>query len=79
MRFACLVISRLLVGDISNWTAFDREWQAAGRIVNRRAARSVSSQMGRGYRELSKEIRNFIGANFIGCEYDDLARLCDEV
>ncbi len=35
--------------------------------------------MGRGYRELSKEIRNFIGANFIGCEYDDLARLCDEV
>jgi hypothetical protein len=39
----------------------------------------VSSRIGRGYGELSKEIKYFIHANFVRCEYDDLARLCDEV
>jgi hypothetical protein len=79
VKMKALVLSRLLMRDIANWTAFDSEWQAAGRVANRRAARSVSSQIGRSYGELTKEIENFIRANFLRCEYDDLARLCDEV
>jgi hypothetical protein len=42
VKMKALVLSRLLMRDISNWTAFDCEWQAAGRVANRRAARSVS-------------------------------------
>ena len=74
-----LVVSRLMMGDITNWTAFERERNTASQIANRRTARSVSSQIGRGYRELSKEVHDFIAKNFIHCEYSDLARLCDEV
>jgi hypothetical protein len=79
VKMKALVISRLLMGDISNWTVFDRERQAAGQIANRRAARSVASQIGRSYSGLSTEIKKFIEANFVNCGYDELASLCDEV
>jgi hypothetical protein len=78
-RMKALVLSRLLMGDISTWVSFDNERKTAGQIANRRAARSVSSQIRRGYRELSEEIQKFIDANFTRCEYSDLARLCDEI
>ncbi|MGH9771582.1 MAG: hypothetical protein ACRD4Q_07780, partial [Candidatus Acidiferrales bacterium] len=58
---------------------FEKERNTAGMIANRRTARSVSSQIGRGYRELSTETKNFIDRNFLHCDYGQLARLCDEV
>ncbi len=72
-------MSRLLMGDISSWAAFENERKTADQITNRRTARSVSSQIGRGYRELSQEVKSFIAKNFVRCEYADLARLCDAV
>ena len=74
-----LVVSRLLLGDFDDWKTFEQERETAGKILNRRAARSVSSQIGRSYRELSAETRQFIEKNFACCDYDDLARLCDAV
>ncbi len=68
IKMKALVVSRLMMGDITNWTTFERERVTASQIANRRTARSVSSQIGRGYRELSKEIQNFIANNFIRCE-----------
>ncbi|MHB8529318.1 MAG: hypothetical protein ACYC8V_07390 [Caulobacteraceae bacterium] len=79
IKMKALVVARLLMGDITNWATFESERKTAGQIANRRTARSVSSQIGRSYRELSTEIQNFIGKNFARCEYSDLARLCDEV
>jgi hypothetical protein len=79
IKMKALVVSRLMMGDITNWAAFERERKTASQITNRRTARSVSSQIGRGYRELSKEIQDFTTKNFIHCGYVDLARLCDEV
>ena len=76
-KMKALVISRLLMGDIDNWRIFEQERNAAGKIANRHAARSVSSQIGRSYRELSTETKKFISSNFIRCDYSDLARLCD--
>lgn len=78
-RMKALVASRLMMGDLPNWAAFERERNTAGMIANRRTARSVSSQIGRGYRELSTETKKFIDRNFLHCDYDHLARLCDEV
>jgi hypothetical protein len=74
-----LVASRLLSGDITNWTNFENERKKAGQIANRRTARYVSSQIASNYRELQAKIQNFIGQNFIRCEPSDLARLCDEI
>ncbi|MBV8356599.1 MAG: hypothetical protein JO189_01485, partial [Deltaproteobacteria bacterium] len=74
-----LVVSRLLLGHISDWQTFEGERKTANDIVNRRAARSVSSQIGRNYRYLSTQMQKFIQENFVHCEYHDLARLCDEV
>lgn len=54
-RMKALVASRLMMGDLPNWAAFERERSTAGMIANRRTARSVSSQIRRGYRELSTE------------------------
>ncbi len=48
-----LVVSRLLLGDIPDWQTFESERETAGNILNRRAAPSVSSQIGRNYRDLS--------------------------
>ena len=79
IKMKALVMSRLLMGDITNWVAFEKERTTANQITNRRTARSVSSQIGRGYRELSTQIQDFIGKNFIRCDYGDLARLCDEL
>jgi len=79
IRMKALVGSRLMMGDIPNWAAFESERETAGQIANRRTARSVSSQIGRNYRELSTETQKFIDKNFLHCDYDRLARLCDEV
>ena len=78
-RMKALVMARLLMGDISSWNAFENERKTASQIANRRTARSVSSQIGRSYRELSREVQNFIAKNFVRCEYAALARLCDAV
>jgi hypothetical protein len=74
-----LVAARLMRGDISNWTIFENELAMAERIANRNAARNVSRQIGRGYRELSFEINDFIKNNFISCGYADLAHLLDDI
>jgi hypothetical protein len=74
-----LVASRLLLGDFDDWKTFEQERETARKILNRRAARSVSSQIGRSYGELTAETRQFIEKNFARCNYDDLARLCDAV
>jgi hypothetical protein len=79
IKMKALVVSRLLLGDIPDWRTFEDERKTASDIVNRRAARSVSSQIGRNYRDLSAETQKFIQENFAHCEYRDLARLCDEV
>lgn len=78
-KMKALVVSRLLLGDISDWQTFERERETARKVANRRTARSVSSQIGRSYRELSIETRKFIEQNFTRCDYDDLARLCDAI
>jgi hypothetical protein len=77
LKMKALVASRLLMGDITTWTAFESERKTAGQIPNRRIARSVSKQIGRHYRALSQEVQNFITNNFARCEYSDLAHLCD--
>ncbi len=74
-----LVASRLLLGDIDDWKAFEQERETGGKILNRRAARSVLSQIGRSYSELSTETQKFITNNFARCDYNELARLCDAV
>jgi hypothetical protein len=79
IKMKALVVSRLLLGDIPDWQTFEDERKTAADIVNRRAARSVSSQIGRNYRHLSTQMQKFIQENFAHCEYRDLARLCDEV
>lgn len=79
VKMKALVASRLLMGDLNDWAAFQRERDVANRIVNRRLARSVSVQIGRGYQELSGEIKKFIGNNFQKCSFADLAKLCDEI
>jgi hypothetical protein len=63
-KMKALVASRLLMGDINDWGVFEQERETARKIANRHAARSASSQIGRGYRELSIEIQKFIAANF---------------
>jgi hypothetical protein len=78
-KMKALVVSRLLMGDIPEWQAFESERETANKIVNRAMARSISSQIGRSYRDLSVETKRFIRENFVNCEYQDLARLCDEV
>ena len=74
-----LVASRLLVGDINDWSVFEREREAANKIANRHAARSVASQIGRSCREVSNETQKFISENFLRCDFNDLARLCDAI
>lgn len=78
-KMKALVVSRLLLGDIHNWMQFEQERNTAAKIVNRHIARSVSSQIGRRYRNLSAETARFISNNFDSCGYDELARLCDAV
>jgi len=79
IKMKALVVSRLMMGDIPTWQAFESERETASKILNRATARSVSSQIGRSYRDLSVETERFIEANFVGCKYQDLARLCEEV
>jgi hypothetical protein len=79
VRMKALVVSRLLMGELTNWAIFEKERKTATQVANRRTARSVSSQIGRGYQELSAAIRNFIDENFAVRDYDALARLCDEI
>jgi hypothetical protein len=79
IRMKALVVSRLLMGEITSWAIFENERRAASQIANRRAARSASSQIGRGHQELSAAIQAFIGNNFAVCDYNALAQLCDEI
>lgn len=79
IRMKALVVSRLMIGDIPNWVAFEKERDTALRIANRRTARSVSSQIGRDYRGLWTEVKKFIDKNFVGCDQEQLAMLCDEI
>jgi hypothetical protein len=78
-KMKALVVSRLLMGEINDWKKFAQERDMAGKIANRHAARSVSAQIGRKYRDLSVETKKFIETNFVSCDYGDLARLCDNV
>lgn len=78
-KMKALVAARLMMGDITNWTHFENERGIAEQIANRQTAREVSRQIGRGYRELAGEIKKFIDKYFIRCEYDDLARMLDEI
>jgi hypothetical protein len=78
-KMKALVASRLLKGDINNWVVFEQERETARKIANRHTARGVSSQIRRGYRELSTEIQRFIAKNFSRCNYSDLAYLCDAI
>jgi len=50
-KMKALVVSRLLLGDLDDWKAFEQERETARQILNRRAARSVSSQIGKSYHE----------------------------
>jgi len=68
-----------MLGHIDSWRAFESEREQAVKIINRRVARSASSQIGRGYRELISETEKFIQENFVRCDYDDLSRLCDAI
>jgi hypothetical protein len=79
LKMKALMASRLLMGDITTWTAFESERKTAGQIPKRRIAGSVSKQIGRDYRALSQEVQNFMAKNFARCEYNDLARLCDTI
>ena len=59
-RFKALVAARLLMGQFDRWEVFEQERAAARQVVNRRAARSVSTQIGRSARDLSTETQAFI-------------------
>ena len=78
-KMKALVVSRLMLGDITDWVTFESERATAEKITNRHTARSVSSQIGRSYRSLTTELRSFLENNFERCDFNDLAHLCDEV
>ncbi len=78
-RMKALVAARLLLGDFDSWDVFNRERETANKIANRHAARSVSAQIGRTYRDLSSGTQKFISENFARCDYGDLAKLCDAI
>ncbi len=78
-RFKALVAARLLMGQFDSWEVFEQERAAARQVVNRRAARSVSTQIGRSARDLSTETQAFISENFVDCDYARLANLCDKI
>lgn len=71
-------MARYCLGDIRDWQTFENERKTADEVVNRRAARRVTSQIGRNYRALSTATQK-LEHNFARCEYNDLARLCDEI
>lgn len=78
-KMKALVVSRLLLGEINEWQAFEQERSAAEKIANRHLARIASAQIGRSYSDLSNETKAFITKNFANCNYDDLAKLCDAI
>ena len=79
INMKALVVSRLMLGDISNWGIFESQRAIADRITNRRAARSALSRTGHKYNELSMETQKFIQENFVNCKSEDFSRLCDEI
>ncbi|WP_150000688.1 hypothetical protein [Iodidimonas gelatinilytica] len=79
VKMKAMVAARLLMGDFDTWEDFEKDRKIARQIVNRRIARSVSAQINRKYGDLSRETQSFISKNFDRCDYDELARLCDEV
>lgn len=78
-KMKALVTSRLLLGDFNDWREFEREREVAEKITNRHTARSVASQIGRSYSDLSAGTREFVAKHFVRCDYDDLARLCEAI
>jgi hypothetical protein len=78
-KMKALVVARLLKGDFENWEIFAGERATADKIGNRQIARRVTAQIGRSYKDLSRETQEFISKNFAGCDYNDLAKLCDAV
>ena len=78
-RFKALVAARLLMGQFDSWEVFDQERATACQVINRRAARSVSTQIGRPSRDLSAETQKFISENFTNCDYVGLSNLCDKI
>ena len=77
-RFKALVAARLLMGQFDSWEVFEQTCSCR-QVVNRRAARSVSTQIGRSARDLSTETQAFISENFVDCDYARLANLCDKI
>jgi len=46
VKMKALVVSRLLLGEISDWRTFVNQRETANKIFNRAIARNVSSQIG---------------------------------
>lgn len=79
IKMKALVAARLLMGDLNDWNQFKEERETANKIINRRLARSVSSQIGHGYGKLSSSIENFMIKHFSDCSFANLAQLCDTI
>lgn len=79
INMKAMVAARLLLGDFANWEEFEENRKIASQITNRQIARRVWSQSSYDYGHIKREVSNFIDKNFVGCEFRDLARLCDDV
>jgi hypothetical protein len=79
VRMKALVVARLMMGDFQNWDQFKSEIAIAHKVSNRRTARSVMSQIGRNYSQMSTEIEQFIERNFINVTVAQLAALSDSI
>ena len=75
IKMKALVAARLLMGDLNDWNQFKEERETANKIINRRLARSVSSQIGHGYGKLSSSIENFMIKHFSDCSFANLAKI----
>ena len=78
-KMKALVVARLMMGDFENWATFNNDLKMAEKITNRRTARSVSSQIGRRYQDLSDATNQFMRENFEGCGFQSLSDLCEIV
>lgn len=78
-RMKALVVARLMMGDFTDWDQYNSEIAIAHKISNRRTARSVMSQIGRDYSQMSAEIQQFIKRNFMDVTVAQLAALSDEI
>ncbi len=67
------------MGDFRDWDQFNSEIAVARKVSNRRTARSVMSQGGRRYNQITSEIKAFIEKNFVDVTVAQLAALSDEL